>query len=188
MSAPSSRDPGARVDPWRAVAGEEEFEGGAVASDLPRLADALSTLGGEAVWPVRYRLRFGRDSEARAVVTGRVALTLRLVCQRCLGAVRIPLDLPLALVLLRSESEGQDLADHLDPVVVEGGGIRPLDLVEDELLLAIPQFPLHVAGGCETPVPATTGAAAPASRRENPFAVLRGLQAPRPDPGEGETG
>lgn len=187
MSAPSSRDPGASVDAWRAVAGEEVLEDGALPGDFPRLAEALASLGGEAEWPARYRLQFGRDSEGRAVITGRVALALRLVCQRCLGDVRIPLDLYLALGLVRTESQAQDLPDHLDPVVVAAAGIRPLDLVEDELLLAIPQFPLHAEGGCETPALART-ADVPVALAENPFAVLRGLQARGPGPGQGGTG
>lgn len=176
MSAPSSLDPGARINPWRAVAVEQTFEGEARPSDLPRLTEALAALDGAAEWPARYRMRFGRDADARAVVVGQVALSLRLTCQRCLGEVRVPVDVPLSLALLRTESEVEALPAHLDPVVVEEGGIRPLGLVEDELLLAIPQFPLHAAGDCATLTTEATEGPDPRPRRENPFAVLARLQ------------
>lgn len=176
MSAPSSLDPGARINPWRAVAVEQAFEGWACASDLPRLSGVLAALDGAAEWPARYRMRFGRDPEARAVVVGRASLTLRLVCQRCLGEVGVPMDVPLALALVRTESEDEALPAHLDPVVVGEGGIRPLDLVEDELLLAIPQFPLHAEGDCEALAAGSAEGPVPTSRRDNPFSALARLQ------------
>ncbi len=188
MSAPSSRDPGARIDPWRAVATEQRFDGEAFASDLPRLNDALSGIGGAAEWPARFDLRFGRDPESRPVALGRVALTLRLVCQRCLGEVPIPLDGPIALALVRDDSQGAGLPDHLDPVVVEEDGIRPLDLVEDELLLAMPLVPLHAEEDCEPLAREFSQGPAPAPSRVNPFAALVGLQAPVADPDKGGKG
>ncbi len=188
MSAPSSRDPGARIDPWRAVAAEQRFAGAGFPSDLPRLNDALSDIGGSAEWPARFELQFGRDPESQPVALGRVELTLRLVCQRCLGEVRIPLDAPIALALVRNESQVAGLPDHLDPVVVEEGGLSPLDLVEDELLLAIPQVPLHAEGDCEPSAREFSEGPATAPSLVNPFAVLVGLQAPAADPVKGAKG
>jgi uncharacterized protein len=184
MSAHSFRDPGARIDPWKAVAAEQRFEGQAFSADLPRLTDALSALSGDAEWPARFSLRFGRDPEERAVAWGRVELTVRLVCQRCLGDVRILLDAPMDLALVRNVSQEAGVPDYLDPVLVDEGGIRPLDLVEDELLLAIPQVPLHAEGECEPLAREVAEGPAAASQRDNPFAVLVGLQAPSADPVE----
>lgn len=170
------------------MAAEQEFGGQAFPSDLPRLTDALSALSGDAEWPARFSLRFGRDPEERAVARGGVELTVRLVCQRCLGDVRIPLHSPMELALVRNESQEAGVPDHLDPVLVEEGGIRPLDLVEDELLLAIPQVPLHAEGDCKPLAPEVAEGSATAPRRDNPFAVLVGLQAPTTDLGKGGKG
>ena len=195
MSAPLPRDhqvrcdPRLQLDPWRAVRSELSCEGDAVAEDLPRLADALASGGGDCDWPARYLLRFGRDSEGRALVMGRAALTIRLVCQRCLETVSMPLDAPIALALVRDAAQAEALPDHLDPMEVEQGRIRPLDLVEDELLLAIPQIPMHPPGRCvELYEPAADPAGAADADQgvevpgpENPFAVLAHLKRPAPE-------
>lgn len=188
MSAPSSRDPGARINPWRAVAAEQGFTGEAFPQDLPRLTEVLAGAGGTAEWPARFVLRFGRDAEGRALVVGRAALTLSLICQRCLGEVRIPLDAPLALGLITSEVQADGLPGDLDPVLVDENGIRPLDLVEEELLLAIPQFPLHHESACKALATLPRGDADQTPRGGNPFAVLVGLQGPARDSGEGGQG
>lgn len=192
MPAPLSRnrnsrsDPGLQIDPWQAVRSELSLEGEAFAEDLPRLADVLMSGGGVADWPARYSLHFGRDADGRALASGRAMLTIRPVCQRCLGEVAIPLDAPIALALVRHEAQAEALPDHLDPVEVAEGRIRPLDLVEDELLLSMPQVPMHPPGACAGLQRPTAGPdeGALADRGvevpENPFAVLAGLKRPAP--------
>ncbi len=86
----------------------------------------------------------------------RFGWTLRLRCQRCLGEVTWQVDAPIALALVRAASESDRLglvqvhgvADHLDPLSVGDEPISPLDLIEDELLLALPQVPRHQPGDC----------------------------------------
>jgi uncharacterized protein len=184
-----------RVGPWRACRRELVFAGDALLSAMPRLAAALagsettdasvdagleaSTSDGAA----RYELRFGRDRQGRSVVLGRVRARLRLPCQRCLEAVEIPVDAPIALALIRRDEDALDLPEHLDPWLVTEDRLNPLDLVEDELLLAVPQIPRHPAGMCgpglsagdELEAPAAdTDARSNATRR--PFAILASLK------------
>jgi len=188
MSAPLSHknkrcaDAGLQIDPWQAVRSELSLEGEAYAEDLPRLADALISGGGTADWPARYSLHFGRGADGYAMASGRALLTFRPVCQRCLGEVAIPLDAPIALALIRHEAKTEAIPDHLDPLEVGERRIRSLDLVEDELLLSIPQVPVHPLGACQTPqrprVVPEEGALADqgVEASENPFAVLAGLK------------
>lgn len=178
MSAPLSSDPKRRIDPWKAVKAELLFSGEAGSVDLPRLADALKVTGAGADWPVRYSLRFGRDASEKAVVVGQVSLTVRPICQRCLSQVVLSLECDISVALISDEAQAEDLPDHLDPVLVEDGAMRPLDLVEDELLLALPQVPMHLEGECADlyqldPVPEET-----VTEQENPFAVLASLKRP----------
>jgi len=185
MSAPILRDVGTRIDPWPLVAVEQGFEGEAFPSDLPRFSQALAVQQGTAEWPARFQLRFGRDANARPVATGWVSLAVRLVCQRCLDEVRVTLDGSVAVALIRGDAGAEGLPGHLDPVVVDADGIRPLDLVEDELLLRIPQIPLHGQGDCEPPMSVRAGGPAEEPRRENPFAALVALRGAGAEAGKG---
>jgi uncharacterized protein len=178
-----------KLDPWRAVQSGAAFVGEAALEALPRLATAV--IG--AVGPARYSLRFTRDEEGQALAVGRVSMTLRLTCQRCLEGFEVPVDAAIALALVRSaaDPDGLGLAqvagvpDHLDPMPLGDGPVRALDWVEDELLLALPQVPLHPPGCCKADTGLVRGdeAAVPPA---NPFAVLAGLRAPRPGPAADE--
>ncbi|WP_200329440.1 YceD family protein [Thiocystis violacea] len=137
-----------------------------------------------------YELCFGRDLERRALLTGWVRSGLWLVCQRCLGEVRIDVDASLALVLLKTEASASDLQPELESLVVGDQPLRVLDLIEDELLLAIPAIPRHDDGQCQTlpgvvreeSAGSVEAEATAAAERPNPFAVLGALK----DQGQGD--
>lgn len=179
MSAPLPQS----LDLLRAALTSATFAGRVTLAELPRLAEAV--VGAEG--PACYSLRFEQDAEGRAVVLGRVTLMVRLVCQRCLDALSYQLDAPIAWVLVGSEVDYDGLGrvevpgipDHLEPLPVVGDTpIYPLDLIEDELLLAIPLVPMHSVGACEAELPADLAGAeiGNTDSRQHPFAVLATLK------------
>jgi uncharacterized protein len=122
-------------------------------------------------------------------VTGRVQACLRLTSQRCLEEVEIPVDAPIELALIRRDEDALDLPEHLDPWLVSEERLNPLDLVEDELLLAVPQVPRHPHGSCGPRSVAGDEAAASAADEDEdedtesdlkrrPFAILAALKRP----------
>lgn len=153
---------------------------------FPRLAEAvLGTVG-----PARYEIRFALDEQGQAVARGRVSMVLRMTCQRCLAEFEVPVDAPIALGLVHLRgapdrlglTQVEGLAGDLEPLPLgDDEPVRVLDWVEDELLLAIPQVPMHPAGHCAAQV-APPAPAAAAERPRNPFAALAALQARRPAP------
>ncbi|EGV16961.1 YceD family protein [Thiocapsa marina] len=135
---------------------------------------------------VGYELQFGRDREGRCIVTGRVRATLRLLCQRCLDPLEVPVDARIELALIRRDEDALDLPEHLDPWLVNEERLDPLDILEDELLLAVPVVPRHPRGSCASvPVEGDaasgqTGAAQAGSEtRRRPFEILSALKRPR---------
>lgn len=171
-----------KLEPWRAVHLGLDYAGEAPLAEFPRLAAAV--LG--ALGPCRYRLRFGLDDRGQAVADGQAEMTVRLTCQRCLGEVACDLDAPIALALVRAAGadalgldQGPEVAGPLEAVPLDEGPMWPLELVEDELLLALPMVPMHPPGECPAVLSTQLGAAADdgdAEVRPNPFAVLASLK------------
>ncbi len=157
------------IDVWRAVTARRIFEGEVPLDRFDRLRGSLADVDGHC----RYRLEFGRDALGAAMVQLSAQAELPLVCQRSLERFVQPVELEQTLGLVRSEREEQALAPGTEPVLVpEDGMLRPLDLVEDELILALPVVPM--AERDEEIEPAQ--APADSEPRVNPFAALAALK------------
>jgi len=74
--------------------------------------------------------------------------------------------------------EAAELPEEYDPLLVAGERVRLADLVEDELILALPQIPMHDPGECQAAAVGTDSAAAPegTAERASPFASLAELR------------
>lgn len=127
------------LDPWRAVDNRSVFVGRLSLSSLPRLRGSLLDATGDA-W---FQLGFSRDEAQRAVLRCEVAATLKLCCQRCLEVLDHRVDADTWLALVSGMDEERHLPECYDPLSVDDRPIRPADLIEDELLLALPQIPMH---------------------------------------------
>lgn len=150
---------------------------------LPRLAEMLET-DTEGGAQAACQLVFGRDGAGRDIVQGEVRACLTLRCQRCLEPFDLPVASEFTLALVVGLDEVAALPPDYDPLLVAAAGedrfIHPRDLIEDELILAVPAVPRHADGGCPSSplalldlTPAQV-ADRPAERL-NPFAVLTTL-------------
>jgi uncharacterized protein len=161
----------AYIQPVRLAELGRTLEGRLPLARMRRLADMLSDRGGEAA----VRLEFRREGRGRATVRGTIRAGLRLTCQRCLEPFELILDLPVRLV--RSDVEAGRLAEEEDPLLVdEDQALSLAELVEDELLLALPQVPAHPPPGCRV----LAEGEASAESRPSPFSALAELEAPGP--------
>lgn len=164
------------LDPMRAVDTKAVFAGSVPLKSFPRLRETLVGCEGEA----RYDLAFRRDDEGYAVAVGRVCAVLGLECQRCLGPMWHQVDAEIALVLVNGLDEARELPDDYEPLMLEERLIRALDLLEDELLLGIPQIPMHPGDPCVAQGAVTRDCAAEPPdvpvETNNPFAVLADLK------------
>jgi uncharacterized protein len=161
------------ADPWRLADAGKRFVGQLALDQLPRLGEELL----EPQTEVEYELTFGRDGQNRAVVNGRAKATLFLQCQRCLGILEYPVDREISLALVDGLDEARGLPDGYEPLLLEEPRISLVDLIEDELLLALPQVPKHSADACTSGVERTeTAPEQQQAVRDNPFAVLDKLK------------
>jgi len=114
-------------------------------------------------------------------VSGRLAATWPLVCQRCLEPMSTTIDEPYELVFVESEEAARKLPKALDPVVLdETGQIRLVDVLEDELMLHVPAVPRHDNHATCVETERSFGnvdaaIAEEAEGKKNPFDVLKDL-------------
>jgi uncharacterized protein len=93
-----------------------------------------------------------------------------------------PVDSVLDLAVISVPEEAETLPEDCEPVWQEEETLRMMDLVEDELILAIPQIPMHRPGACaigwENPDPDELEHQEQdgESDASNPFSVLKGLK------------
>ncbi|MCX8049379.1 MAG: DUF177 domain-containing protein [Methylohalobius sp.] len=90
----------------------------------------------------KVELTFSQIGKVVAV-TGRVEADLEVVCQRCLEPVRIEVRAVVNLGVVTSIAEGDMLPEPYEPLLLEEEKLRFSDIVEDELILAIPVVPRH---------------------------------------------
>ena len=141
---------------------------------LRRLAEVLAGTGGE----VRYELDFGRDEFGTSYLDVRVQAPLELTCQRTLEPFILPISVVTRLGLIRSEREESALPPGSEPLLIaEDGRLNLADVIEDELLLAVPLVPVNpdstLPDEVVDPGPELSAAV---GRTDNPFAVLRELK------------
>ena len=115
-----------------------------------------------------------------------------LTCQRCLQPMKEPLVLDRRLRFVHGESQAEAMdAESEDDVLALGRWLDLRELVEDELLLALPLVPRHAVCPQPLPVdvrlepasgpgfddgPGADPAPDPADEKPNPFAALLALK------------
>lgn len=150
------------------VAARREFEGRIPLSAMTRLRDSLVDVEGE----VRYALAFDTDSLKVPFVELRIEAELPLECQRSLQRFLQPVRMVQRLGLIRDEADEAALPPEYEPLLVPADDLlRPAELVEDELILALPVVPVSPdAEAVERDFAPTVEETAQA----NPFAALAG--------------
>lgn len=150
------------------VTGRRCFTGRLGLQALTRLRDSLAHADGE----VGYSLEFDTDGFDQPYVEVRASGELPLVCQRTLEVYLQPVSVSQRLGLIRREEQEAELPPGYEPLLVPADGMVVLaDLVEDELILALPLVPARAGGSGEEQDRST-----PRDERPNPFAALKSLK------------
>lgn len=133
----------------------------------------------QGVCHARVDLLFTLDDLGHFVIRGMVWADLNLICQRCLKTVPFRAESKVRLNIISEQAQEDSPVGRDSEVImaVEGQAVALSDIVEDELLLALPIAPAHPEGVCDISEKYSS-AGLPADRREGPFAVLAGKLGP----------
>lgn len=135
------------IDSLEFARGERVMRGNVPVRSLLRLTDKLAGDRGELAWSVRGECGAERKSFLVVAVNGE----LQLKCQRCLGPFQFQLQVEGRLLLVPPGTDWPDEGlenDGFDPVEALTEQSL-LELVEDEVLLALPIASRHES--CELP-------------------------------------
>ena len=159
------------IDPVKLSERGKTLSGTIKASELARLSELLLTDSTE----IDIVLSF--DKEGRTpTIQGRIKIDLTLECQACLEPVNWPIDISFKLGLVLSLEQADRLASDCEPLLLESEKISLNQLVEDELLLAIPDFPRHKHDCAPNNNSQPTKEETKQSTPNNPFSVLAKLK------------
>jgi uncharacterized protein len=157
------------VDPWRMVNARRSFSGRLKLSSLKRLATSLAASDGD----VDYELDFGKDEFGISGVHVRATIELPLTCQRSLATFRLPVSIDTRLGFIVNEDDEAGLPEGYEPLLLDSAaGLRPADVIEDELILAVPIVPV-APGTQEMHHEWKDERAEEPVAKPNPFAVLQ---------------
>ena len=173
-----------QIDPIRLAVSRQQLHGVLEISRLARLSELL--ISNEGV--LNVQLEFDVDGYKTHHVGGSIDADLKLCCQRCLKAMPWHLHADVSLAFIAHEHQLDELAAEYEPYILGADPVVLSDLIEDEVLLALPQVPLHDELECSPAVPLKEfdstesrtqeqkSQGQSASKRKNPFEVLTSIK------------
>lgn len=152
------------------LARSEQYAGEVDPQQLPRLKPLLAGPSQN----LQVSLGLVRDRVGNWL-KGEVQGSLDLECSRCEQAFAWPLMAKVDLRLVRNDAEAGQVLEEADPYQVVDDRLPLVEVVEDEVLLALPMLPRCQA--CEQQAAdAPEPAPAVKASKPNPFALLKELK------------
>ncbi|MDR5905436.1 MULTISPECIES: YceD family protein [Halomonadaceae] len=164
-----------QVEPYRLAANGERLEGLVPLEGFARLAAE----SGEQHGNVEVRLDFAIDAQGRRIIDGWLSAELQLPCRRCLTPMAQRVESRFLLGMVSSDDLAAELPSTHEPVLVENEQLNLLSVLEDELLLSLPQVIYHEEAQCRVSRDQLTSGEASAVEETSavsPFEVLRTLK------------
>lgn len=159
------------IDPILLAERNAEFAGQLPLVSLDRLTDLLAETQGS----VEVDVAFSRDGHLTKI-EGHITASLALICQRCLEPLIWQVNREIRLGVVNSVEQANKLPEGYEPLLLNEDDKIPLKtIIEDELLLSIPDIPKH-SETCRIPeipddnamrMAKNSGIATP-----NPFSIL----------------
>jgi len=115
-----------------------EIQGKWPIKQLKRLNESLMSNAGE----IDVELKFDRAGPI-PFIEGHITTELQLKCQRCMQAMSYTMDIRFKLGLVLNDEHIEKLPDEFEPYLIEGDNNHLPDMLEDELLLALPLVAMH---------------------------------------------
>ncbi len=131
------------LDPIKLAKQNAQLQGQLLLRELPRIQDIFDQADQQA----QIDLQFGQDNKRFYFMEGKIKATLNLICQRCTHSMHFDLDSSFLLSPVTSDERAKNLPAKYEPVFMQDELIFVYEMIEDEILLALPMVAKH--GKCE---------------------------------------
>ncbi|WP_428356606.1 YceD family protein [Methyloprofundus sp.] len=160
------------IDPVVFAERQSHIQGRLNLRRLDRLADILFDGKGE----LKVDLQFYKEGKV-PIIEGSIVGQVTLVCQSCLQALDWSVDKPVKIGMVQTIEQADRLTGEFEPMMVSDEKMSLPGLIEDEVLISLPDFPRHEQK-CLQYQPAVKLAEPKITKQEseNPFAVLAKLK------------
>ena len=161
------------IDPRKLAQQQALYEGHVGADQLTRFAQAVVAIESD----LQARVEFDLNPSRKPCVSGSINVRAAVPCQRCLEPVVIEVAAEFAVEVVWNEEQAAAIIKLADSWIVPERQANLVELLEDELLLALPVVSYHPQGQCKDDL---RGLIEPAEEEitanDNPFAVLESLK------------
>jgi len=168
-----------QIDPIRLAVARQILTGTLPLKSCKRLNNIVVS-DDETSSIINVDLEFGIDSEKIHYCTGKISADLDLICQRCLEPMTWQAKSRVNLAFVKNDHEAESLPGVYEPYILHSVPLVMSDIIEDELLLELPQVPLHDEAECPASeilhnLTSDTQSDTPQAG-DNPFAALESLK------------
>ena len=135
-----------RIEPKRLARTGETIAGQYAIQDMQRLGGLLYDNSGTVI----FRLEFNFESKQNIpFIKGCIEAQVNIPCQRCLGGMVFNINNPVYLGVISSRTESPALPEECEPLQLDDESIALQELIEDELILALPISAMHETEKCK---------------------------------------
>lgn len=131
------------IDPWRAADESLSVQGQIPLSQLPGLHAKLVVAAIRDEHIVEFSADFHHDDHGRPVIGLSMTAVVPLRCQRSLAQYEENLCATSKVVIVQSDAEAERIDEAHEPVQLDDKLLALRELVEEELLLALPLVPVN---------------------------------------------
>lgn len=118
------------------------FSGSVRLAELPRLVPFVPQEAPET--SLDFDLRFFRDEGRAMLAQMDVQTTVQVDCARCLQPMSLSLTGSSLLQFVYNDDQAEQVGDAREPVLIDAeGGVIISDLLEEEVLMAVPTVAMH---------------------------------------------
>ncbi|WP_129211927.1 YceD family protein [Candidatus Pseudomonas adelgestsugas] len=136
-----------QVNPYKLADSNISLQGEMLLACFDRLcSQSFNTLN-----MVQIKFIFKRDERKSVVINSIINTEGQMVCQRCLELFTMPIHSKCNYVVVKEGADTQSLLKDYEVLELSADHLNLHELIEDELLLALPIVPVHNAEECQQP-------------------------------------